>query len=201
MKFILEGRGINEKELPSIINHQKILKTKIGKINKIKSAYVEDAKKIIGKISNSPEIVIDNGGGAAKDFANDLLQNIGCDVEMINKDLLGCSRGPDPTSEELIELSKMTNDKEIGFAFDLDGDRLVVVRNGKKQTPDVTLGLGVAKSLELGYKNFVLSLDTSIAIEKFIKEKGGTVVRSKVGEANVIEDMIKNDAQSWRRRK
>ncbi|MBA4448028.1 MAG: phosphomannomutase, partial [Nitrosopumilaceae archaeon] len=43
MKFILEGRGINEKELPSIINHQKILKTKIGKINKIKSAYVEDA--------------------------------------------------------------------------------------------------------------------------------------------------------------
>ena len=52
----------------------------------------------------------------------------------------------------------MTNDKEIGFAFDLDGDRLVVVRNGKKQTPDVTLGLGVAKSLELGYKKFVLSL-------------------------------------------
>ena len=32
MKFILDGRVINEKELPKIINHQEILKTKIGEI-------------------------------------------------------------------------------------------------------------------------------------------------------------------------
>ena len=196
MKFILDGRGINEKELPNIINHQKILKSKIGKIKQIKSTYVEDASRIIGNVENSAKSVIDNGGGAAKDFAENLLRKIGCDVEIINQELLGCSRGPDPTSEELIELSKITNDKEIGFAFDLDGDRLVVVKKGKKQTPDVTLGLGVAKSLELGYKKFVLSLDTSVSIEKFIKEKGGIVVRSKVGEANVIEDMIKNNSQA-----
>jgi len=58
------------------------------------------------------------------------------------------------------------------------------------------LGLGVAKTLELGYKNFVLSIDSSISIEKFIKEKGGTVQRSKVGEANVIDLMLKNNAQA-----
>ena len=196
MKFILDGRGINEKELPQIINHQEILKSKIGKIKKIESTYIEDAKKIIGNIENSPKIVIDNGGGAAKDFAATLLKNIGCDVEVINKELLGCSRGPDPTSDKLIELTSISKDKEIAFAFDLDGDRLVVVRKGEKQTPDVTLGLGIAKSLELGYKKFVLSIDTSISIEKFIKEKGGTVVRSKVGEANVIEEMLKNNSQA-----
>ena len=196
MKFILDGRGINEKELPQIINHQEILKSKIGKIKKIESTYIEDARKIIGNIENSPKIVIDNGGGAAKDFAATLLKNIGCDVEVINKELLGCSRGPDPTSDKLIELTSISKDKEIAFAFDLDGDRLVVVRKGKKQTPDVTLGLGIAKSLELGYKKFVLSMDTSISIEKFIKEKGGTVVRSKVGEANVIEEMLKNNSQA-----
>jgi len=196
MKFILDGRGINEKELPQIINHQEILKSKIGKIKKIESTYIEDARKIIGNIENSPKIVIDNGGGAAKDFAATLLKNIGCDVEVINKELLGCSRGPDPTSDKLIELTRISKDKEIAFAFDLDGDRLVVVRKGKKQTPDVTLGLGIAKSLELGYKKFVLSMDTSISIEKFIKEKGGTVVRSKVGEANVIEEMLKENSQA-----
>jgi len=172
------------------------LKSKIGKIKKIESTYIEDARKIIGNIENSPKIVIDNGGGAAKDFAATLLKNIGCDVEVINKELLGCSRGPDPTSDKLIELTSISKDKEIAFAFDLDGDRLVVVRKGKKQTPDVTLGLGIAKSLELGYKKFVLSIDTSISIEKFIKEKGGTVVRSKVGEANVIEEMLKNNSQA-----
>ena len=78
----------------------------------------------------------------------------------------------------------------------MDGDRLVVVKNGKKQTPDVTLGLGVEKSLELGYKKFVLSVDTSVSVEKFIKEKGGTIQRSKVGEANVIDLMLENNAQA-----
>jgi phosphomannomutase len=72
----------------------------------------------------------------------------------------------------------------------------VVVKNGKKQTPDVTLGLGIVKSLELGYRKFVLSIDTSVSIEKFIKEKGGTVQRSKVGEANVIDLMLKTNAQA-----
>ena len=196
MKFILEGRGINEKELPKIIKHQKILKSKIGNIKKIKSTYIEDARKIIGNIENSPKIAVDIGGGAAKNFAADLLKNIGCDVEVINQELVSSSRGPDPTSDELIQLSNISKNKEIGFAFDLDGDRLVVVRKGKKQTPDVTLGLGIAKSLELGYKKFVLSIDTSVSIEKFIKEKGGTVVRSKVGEANVIEEMLKNNSQA-----
>ena len=196
MKFILEGRGINEKELPKIINQQEILKSKIGKIKKIESTYVEDARKIIGNVENSPKVVIDNGGGAAKNFAVNLLKNIGCNVKIINEELLGCSRGPDPTSDELKELSNITNNNSIGFAFDLDGDRLVVVSKGKKQTPDVTLGLGVARSLELGYKKFVLSMDTSVSIEKFIKEKGGTSVRSKVGEANVIEEMLKNNSEA-----
>jgi len=196
MKFIIDGRGINEHELPQIIQHQDIVKTKIGIETEITTSYIEDAKKIIGNLENKPKIVVDIGGGAAKGFAPELLRGIGCDVQVINENISGCSRGPDPTSDNLSELITTTNKKDIGFAFDLDGDRLVVVKDGKKQTPDVTLGLGIAKSLELGYKNFVLSIDTSISVEKFIKEKGGTVQRSKVGEANVIDLMLKNNAQA-----
>jgi len=196
MKFIIDGRGINEHELPQIIQHQDIVKTKIGIETEITTSYIEDAKKIIGDLENKPKIVVDIGGGAAKDFAPELLRKIGCDVQVINENISKCSRGPDPTSDNLSELITTTNKKDIGFAFDLDGDRLVVVKDGKKQTPDVTLGLGVAKSLELGYKNFVLSIDTSVSVEKYIKEKGGTVQRSKVGEANVIDLMLKNNAQA-----
>ena len=196
MKFIIEGRGINEEELPQIIEHQEILKSKIGTEQDISSSYIDDAAKIIGNIENQPEVVVDIGGGAAKGFAPDLLKKIGCKVKVLNEELSGCSRGPDPTSDELSELISVTNKKEIGFAFDLDADRLVVVRKGKKQIPDVTLGLGIAKTLELGYKKFVLSIDTSISIEKFIIEKGGTVQRSKVGEANVIDLMLKTNAQA-----
>ena len=196
IKFIIDGRGINEHELPQIIQHQDIVKSKIGIETEITTSYIEDAKKIIGDLENKPKIVVDIGGGAAKGFAPELLRGIGCDVQVINENILGCSRGPDPTSDNLSELITTTNKKDIGFAFDLDGDRLVVVKDGKKQTPDVTLGLGVTKSLELGYKNFVLSIDTSVSIEKFIKEKGGTVQRSKVGEANVIDLMLENNAQA-----
>jgi len=196
MKFIIDGRGVNEQELPQIIQHQEILKTKVGIEKEISTSYIEDAKKIIGNLENRPEIVVDIGGGAAKGFAPELLREIGCSVKVINENISACSRGPDPTSDNLSELIAATNKKDVGFAFDLDGDRLVVVNKGKKQTPDVTLGLGVAKSLELGYKKFVLSIDTSVSVEKFIKEKGGTVQRSKVGEANVIDLMLKNNAQA-----
>ena len=196
MKFIIEGRGINEKELPQIIEKQEIKSDRIGSEENISSPYIEDAKKIIGDLEDNPEVIVDIGGGAAKGFAPELLESIGCKVQVINENLQGCSRGPDPTADKLDDLVAASSSKDIGFAFDLDGDRLVVVRNGKKHTPDVTLGLGVAKSLDLGYKNFVLSIDTSVSVEKFIKENGGTVSRAKVGEANVIEQMIESNAQA-----
>ena len=85
MKFIIEGRGINEEELPQIIEHQEIQSPKIGIEQDISSSYIEDAEKIIGNIENKPEIVVDIGGGAAKGFASDLLTRIGCSVEIINE--------------------------------------------------------------------------------------------------------------------
>jgi phosphomannomutase len=196
LKFIIEGRGINESELPQILEHQEYKKSSIGTEDEIESSYLDDAKKIIGNIKNTPKIAVDIGGGAARDFAPKLLEELGCSVQVINPDLDGCSRGPDPTSDNLTDLVSASASKDIGFAFDLDGDRLVVVKNGKKQSPDVTLGLGIAKALDLGYKKFVLSIDTSVSIEKFISENGGTAQRSKVGEANVIDLMIKTQAQA-----
>ena len=196
LKFIIEGRGINEKELETVITKQNFEKTTIGEENKIETDYVDAAQKIVGEIKNPPKIVIDIGGGAAKTIAPDLLKKLGCDIKVINEELSDSSRGPDPTYEDLEDLIKNCSGYDIGFAFDLDGDRLVVVKDGKKQSSDVTLGLGVAKALELGYKKFVLSIDTSVSIEKFIVNKGGNVQRSKVGEANVIDLILKTDAQA-----
>lgn len=196
LKFILDGRGINENELPYILEQQQSSSSKIGQEEKTTSSYLEDVKRVIGSIENPPTIAIDLGGGAAKNYAPIMLKQLGCKVKTINDTPENSTRGPDPTSDNLGDLISISDDKDIGFAFDLDGDRLVVVKDGKKQTPDVTLGLGVAKSLDLGFKNFVLSIDSSIAIEKFIKDRGGDVKRSKVGEANVIDLMLKNKAQA-----
>ena len=190
LKMIIDGIGINNKQLDMVIKDQVTNKSKIGTEHYIKSDYVNDAVKIIGKISGTPKVTVDVGGGAAKTIASELLKKIGCDVNTINDDLVNSSRGPDPTTDQLEKLVSNTKDRDIGFAFDLDADRLVTVIDEEKKMPDVTLGLGIVKALELGYKNFVLSQDTSISIEKYIKQKGGTVFHSKVGEANVAEKMV-----------
>jgi len=194
LKMLIDGKGINQEQLDLITNEQVTNKSKIGLENNINSAYVDEAAQIIGKVSDNPKVIVDVGGSSAKNIASSLLQKIGCDVITINNDLEKSSRGPDPTSDPLDELVSKSKDVDIGFAFDLDADRLVVVKNGKKLSSDSTLGLGVAKALELGCKNFVLSLDTSISIEKYIKKKGGTVFRSKVGEVNVIKKIVETQS-------
>ena len=195
MKMIIDGRGINEKQLDIVMSEQNTSKSEIGKEYKIESTYVDDASKIIGKISGNPKITADIGGGAAMGFSSQLLEKVGCDVITINEEREKSSRGPDPTVDALKDLVANTKDRDIGFAFDLDGDRLVIVINGEKKNPDVTLGMGVVKALELGYKNFVLSQDTSISVEKYIKQNDGTVFRSKVGEANVAAKMVETKSQ------
>ena len=194
LKFILEGRGINEKELEMISNDQKISVSTIGNESFVESDYISESTKIIGNVKGNPKVTIDVGGGAAKNYAKILLENVGCQVNAINENLITSSRGPDPTVESLDELIK--NTKDIGFAFDLDSDRVVIVKDGKKKSPDITLGLGIVKSMQLGYKKFVLSTDSSIGIEKYIRKNGGTVWRSRVGEANVIKEMIEKNADA-----
>lgn len=195
LKFIVEGRGINEQELTTVLQDQSIPKSKIGKEIRITSNYIDEAVNLVGKVDGHPSVLVDIGGGAAKFVAPSLLEKIGCKVQVINSEPENSSRGPDPTSDDLDDLRTDTKN-DIGFAFDLDGDRLVIVKDGEKKSPDVTVGLGVAKALELGYKKFVLSIDTSVSIEKFIKENGGDVQRSKVGEANVIDLILKTKSQA-----
>ena len=194
LKFILEGRGINEDELDIVKTKQITKKEKFGQEILIESDYISEASQVIGNVKNNPEVTVDIGGGAAKDTVPKLLTKIGCKVKIINEYLENSTRGPDPTSDDLSTLIK--NTKKIGFAFDLDSDRMVIVSGGRKRSPDLTLGLGIVKAIQLGYKKFVLSTDSSSAIEKYIIQHNCQVLRSKVGEANVMQEIMSNNADA-----
>ncbi|MCY4491677.1 MAG: phosphomannomutase [Thaumarchaeota archaeon] len=196
LKFIINGRGINKDELKVILENQDTHKQNIGAEYIAETTYLEEVARTIGNIGKNPDIIVDAGGGAARDFAPNLLQDLGCSVRIINHSLEECNRSPDPTSDNLEELCSLSLKADIGFAFDLDGDRLVVVKDGKKQSPDMTLALGIAKSIKLGCRKFVLSADSSVGIEIFAKEHGCSVQRSSVGEANVIDMMLKTKAHA-----
>ena len=65
LKFIIDGRGLNEDELNIIKNNQTIDKSKIGTEKFIESNYIIDAINLVGSIKENPEVLLDIGGGAA----------------------------------------------------------------------------------------------------------------------------------------
>ena len=195
LKFIVKGRGINSEQLRVVDTKQNMPKVKHGSEFPLDSLYVDNAAKTIASRCEN-EVVVDIGGGAAIGTAPELLKKLGCTVHTINENPSNTGRGPDPTVDSLTQLVDASSKHGLGFAFDLDGDRMVLVVDGKKQSPDATLALGVAKALDLGIKKFTLSIDTSIAVEKIILKGGGELTRSRVGEANVVEEMRRTGARA-----
>ena len=209
LKFILEGRGIFEEELQAILGNLdpglRKLDYDYGKSFPAVSSYVDEVAEVANTSKSSTQSIragLDPGGGAGCGYINRLFKALGHKFQSIN-DIYGTSsRGTDPTTDDLKDLAALVinNQLDFGFAFDQDGDRLVVVdKYGKKLSPDTTLLLCVASTLKIGMKKFVTSIDTSISIEKFAKLHGPASVKfdfSKVGESNVVNTMLKTDADA-----
>ena len=207
LKFIIDGRGIFEKELDEVLSSTQTTFpiTSYGISRNFLSNYENDILELIQKSKelnsyNNKRIGIDAGGGAACGYANNILKNIGHIVYDVSGNKGIFSRGPDPTVDDLLQLKSIvkSNDPDYGFSFDLDGDRLVVVNsNGEKLNSDITLLLCIANMLyNFQAKEFVTSIDTSISIQNFVKNHGCYLTYSKVGEANVVQKMIEKNANA-----
>jgi phosphomannomutase len=199
LKFIIDGRGLFDRELETMLNMTSDLWSKFGSEFEITSDYAD----VVAETTKSTTIVkvaIDVGGGAACGYAEHLFKKLGHKYYSINGIAGISSRGPDPTADELTDLRALVtaNKLDHGFGLDLDADRLVVVNSkGEKLNPDSTLLLCVARAVEMGLKKFVTSIDTSVAIEKYVHNRNGRVVaHSKVGEANVVSKMLEVNADA-----
>jgi len=199
LKFVIDGRGMYEDELDLMLNGAPSSTAHFGKCYDVMSNYVKEFCDLIGQTETSKEIRIgfDFGGGATCDYVPCLFKRLGHKFCCVN-DVVGISpRDPDPTADPLNELRTLVSENKLdfGFAFDLDGDRLVVVNSrGEKLNPDSTLLLCVASALKMGMKKFVTSIDTSVSVERLIKLHHGSFEYAKVGEANVVKRMLELDA-------
>ncbi len=146
------------------------------------------------------KIAVDAVNGAASKALPNLLKDIGCDVVELNCETSGeFNRGTEPIPQNLNLLSSVVvNDKcDIGFATDPDGDRLAVVdNNGNPIGEEYTLVLALKYFLEsTNYKNpIVTNLSTTLAVDKIAIQNKVEVIRSKVGEINVVEMMKKHQS-------
>jgi phosphomannomutase len=198
LKFIIGGRGLFEHELDELHRSPSEHENKFGSEFRISSRYVDEVVDI-AKGRTKVKVGIDAGGGAACGYGERLFKKLGHHYYSINGVAGVSSRDPDPTADDLADLRALVtaNKLDHGFALDLDADRLVVVSTvGKKLNPDATLLLCIARALEMGMKKFVSSIDTSVAIEKYVRGHKGKLSYSKVGEANVVSKMLESNAEA-----
>ena len=201
LKFVVDGRGLFEPELEAMLSSEPRPAARFGKTYPASTTYVSDIVSIAEQDgSGAPQAVgIDAGGGAACGYAETLFKELGYRVASINGIPGISSRGPDPTADELSDLRGVVTSGKLrfGFALDLDADRLVVVNSkGERLGPDATLLLSVARTMEMGMRTVVTSIDTSVAVDRYVKSHGGVVTHSKVGEANVVDKMLQEEADA-----
>ena len=199
VKFVTgPGRGIFENELADIQNSPAAFAPRFGQIFSSRPVYHEILRNKAGRDSaKGVRIALDLAGGVGCLFIPNLISWQGCDVHTIHATPGIFPRIIDPTVDPLTALSDIVVDSkcDVGFAFDCDADRLVIVdASGKKLNGDATLLICLRYFLENSRNRTVaISVDTTLAAEDLVREYNGKIVRSKVGEPNVVRKIIEND--------
>lgn len=143
-------------------------------------------------------VVVDCVNGAGSGIIPSLLGRLGVEVFEIFTDMdAPFPHVPEPRPENLDALSNAVRDNnaDIGFACDPDADRLVLVDGtGCVLSEELTLALAADFVLKHERGPLVANLSTSRIMDDIGREYGVDVLRSQVGESNVIELMKKSGA-------
>lgn len=147
--------------------------------------------------SKKYKVVIDAVNSAGSIIIPYLLEKMGCNVIKLNCDGNGkFSRNGEPLPQNLTKLSELvvSEKADFGLATDPDADRLALVdEKGKPFGEEYTLAIAIDEYLDsTKSKNpVVINLSTSLLSEYACKKHKVKLIRSKVGETNVVEKMKK----------
>ena len=212
--FNIDGFKISsklEKEVENIVlnkkKYSKILNTTSisGKAVRLEDAsgrYSEFLKSTLNKKIKTKKlkIVLDCGNGATYDIAPNIFWELGHNVVSINNRPDGKNINYNCGAVNVASLCKKVVEEkaDIGFAFDGDGDRLIVVDDkGNKIDGDKIIAL-FAKYLINNKKinskfPVIATVMSNLGLENFLlNDLGIKLKRSAVGDINVIEEMKKN---------
>ncbi len=140
------------------------------------------------------KVVIDCGNGAGAVLAPRFLNALGCDAVLLNCVPDGkFAHQPEPVPENIAELcQKVAEHKaDVGFVQDTDADRLAVVsEKGEPLGEEWTLLLAVKYVLSKNPGPVVVNLSTSRAMEDIARDYNVPVIRTRIGEINVVEQIL-----------
>jgi phosphomannomutase len=154
-------------------------------------------KKILGRFDadrirdRKLRVALDCGNGAGAVLAPRLLEALGCETVLINAVPDGSfAHQSEPTPENIREICRtvVKSKADVGFVQDADADRLAVVNEkGEPLGEEMTLALAVQYVLGRTPGPVVCNLSTTRAIDDLARKRGVEVVRTKIGEINVVE--------------
>jgi phosphoglucosamine mutase len=144
------------------------------------------------------KVGLDPGNGSTSITAPIALAQTGASVSTINLAPDGTfpARGSEPDESHTSGLSELVRRKrlDIGFAYDGDGDRLAVIdEHGKFVPQDIALAFAASRAVrDKPGSIVVVNVDTSAVVDTMVEEEGGRVLRSKVGDTYILEEMTMN---------
>ena len=159
--------------------------------------YIQAVLKHVPKFRHRWKVVVDCANAAGSVVTPRLLRELGCKVISMNCQLDGTfpGRGLEPVAENLGELAKtvITCKADLGIAHDGDADRTIVVdERGEILTGDRVFAIVALHHLR-GRKGprIVTTVATSSVLDDVTKKLGGRIVRTRVGEPEIIGEYRK----------
>jgi len=151
--------------------------------------------KVDVKLIRSREfkVALDSCNGAGSVITPRLLEQLGCQVTRVHCTPDGLfPHNPEPTFEHLEDLCQTVSDGnfDVGFAQDADADRLAIIDEaGRYLGEEYSLALAAMHILSTTPGPVAANLSTSRMLDDVAARYKSTVIRTKVGEANVAAAM------------
>lgn len=161
--------------------------------------YLEHVKNSVHDDLSGLKIVLDTANGAAFHMAPALFTSLGAKVHVIHHepDGLNINKECGSTDTEDLQQKVLATESRVGFAFDGDADRLIAVdETGRVVDGDrvmALLALRLKKQNKLPHNTLVTTVMSNLGLELAMKEAGCQLVRTKVGDRYVLEEMMKNN--------
>jgi phosphomannomutase len=144
------------------------------------------------------KVVLDSVNGAGCVATATMLSKLGCQIIHLNSTPDGqFPHPPEPTAENLTGLADEVRRQRaaVGFAQDPDADRLAIVdEHGTYIGEEYSLALCAKWLLSKKPGVAVTNLSSSRMLEDIAAANGSRIVRTPVGEANVIDAMLRENA-------
>jgi phosphomannomutase len=148
--------------------------------------------------SSGIRVAVDSINGAGGAVFPALLDALGVGWSGVHNKLDGdFVHNPEPRPENLTDLSALLRSEANlwgGFAFDPDADRLATMgRQGEAISEEMTLVLTLQNLLARKRSSIATNLSTSMLIDDVAARFGISVIRTRIGEANVVEGMMRHN--------